>query len=109
MIMERELKKLKDQVEYCLREIPETRNSDITLTLAVWKEFHGVTGYINVGKLYDLPREDNVKRVRAKFQNELKMFLPTVWEVAKKRGIKREEWEEFIREFNEDTLQPSLF
>ena len=31
---------LKSQVETILKPIPETRNSDITLTIEIWKRFH---------------------------------------------------------------------
>lgn len=33
--------------------------------------------FVSLGKLFDLPREDNIKRIRAKIQNEEKLFLPT--------------------------------
>ena len=45
-----------------------------------------------VGDLYWLPREDNVKRVRAFWQNDKKKFLPTVLEVAIARRINEDEW-----------------
>lgn len=88
-----EIEKLTKMVEKCLEKYPETRDSDITLTLKIWKEFYGISGVINVNQLYDLPREDNIKRWRAYIQNEEGRYLPTMWEVARKRGINREVWE----------------
>ena len=94
------MRKLKAQVEYCLDTFPETRNSDIALTLAIWRQYFptrirkGASGEEGVWlkDLYDLPREDNVKRVRAKFQNEQNLYLPTDWKVAKQRKINEDKW-----------------
>lgn len=92
-------KTVKEMVEKCLRNIPETRNSDITLMIEIWRHYFpqrlqevrdGRTG-IALQDLYDLPREDNIKRIRATFNHEGKYF-PTDWEVAKARGIKEDEW-----------------
>lgn len=92
-------KTLKAMVEECLRNIPETRNSDIELMIAIWRRYYpqrirkGATGEEGVWlrDLRDLPREDNVKRVRAKFNAEGK-YYPTDWKVAQARGIKEDEW-----------------
>ena len=90
---------LKAQVEEVLRNEPETRNSDIKLTIAIWRRFYpakikkGASGEEGVllKDLFDLPREDNVKRVRAQFNADGK-FFPTDWEVAKARGIQQDQW-----------------
>lgn len=91
---------LKNQVEYCLATYPEARDSDITLMILLWKEYYPqrlidtISGQdsIMLESLYDLPREDNIKRYRAKFQNDKKnpQYLPTDPEVARQRGIKEE-------------------
>src|SRR3990167_3551566 len=106
------LKTLDKQVRYILERVPDTRNSDIALTIEVWKTFYGsrlrvldhdnfTSGrkdlYVNVNDLYELPREDNVKRVRAKIQNDEKKFLPTEVNVAIKRGWKEAEWRSYLR------------
>lgn len=97
----KEIKTLKKKVEYCLKNYPQTRNSDIELTLRVWKQFYGQYieftdhskwGYLNLDKLGELPRQSAVKRVRAKFQNEDKKYIPTSWEVAKQRQFEEDEW-----------------
>ena len=88
--MKRELKK---QVEYCLKYFPDTRNSDVTLMIKIWKMYYphkvlvskkldSLGGTIeqfgiNLDSLYDLPREDHIKRYRAKFQNDEMKYLPT--------------------------------
>lgn len=93
-------KTIKEMVEACLRNIPETRNSDVTLMIAVWKRYYPsrihqseISGQerIYLKDLYDLPREDNIKRVRAQFNSEGK-YYPTDWKVAKVRGLKEDEW-----------------
>lgn len=95
-----QIKTLKKQVEHCLRQYPLTRNSDITLTIQIWRVFYprhiytgvGTDDMVKLGDLYHLPREDNVKRARAYIQNERKMYLPTDLKVALKRGILEDEW-----------------
>lgn len=47
---------------------------------------------IDLKTIIELPREDNIKRVRAKIQNEEHKYLPTTEEVRKQRKISEEEW-----------------
>lgn len=95
----REIKTLKAMVESVLQDIPETRNSDIMLTIEIWKRFYpekmrdlGTRMAVCVSDLYYLPREDNVKRARAFFQNDKSKYLPTDPKIAKARGINTDEW-----------------
>ena len=98
------LKKLYDKVEYCLKNYPDTRNSDIKLTIKIWEDFHHVELRFPISNmtalenlLLDLPREDNVKRIRATIQNQEKRFVPTDWKVAQARGFRvKIEWEKFL-------------
>ena len=102
---------LKNQVERVLQKYPETRNSDITLTIQIWKEFYPtrvMDGKVSLADLYDLPREDNVKRVRAKFQNEENKYLPTVWEIARKRKINEMVWKNFIQSFPQERQEAEI-
>lgn len=95
------LKTLKSQTEYCLKNYPETRNSDITLMIEIWKQFYPQR--LKVGKtneqgiwlkdLYDLPNIDSIGRMRQKF-NQQGLYLPTSEEVKKVRGIKETIWRE---------------
>lgn len=107
---------MKKQVESCLKRFPETRNSDIELTIKVWKEYFPqriVTrqadgkDYVEVRSLFDLPREDNVKRIRAKF-NEFGHYLPTSWEVAKQRRISEGQWRAYIQRFPIEDSSPEV-
>ena len=90
---------LKSKVEKILEDIPKTRNSDIELTKQIWKTFfpekiidHNGHDVVALNVLIDLPREDNVKRIRAKVQNEEGKFLPTDEKVAIKRGLNKLKW-----------------
>lgn len=102
------LRTLKGQVEYTLKTLPATRNSDIALTISVWQYFYPSLvqdGKVALDNLFDLPREDSVKRIRAKFQNEMNLYLPTDEKVALARGFKEEEWRELLGyQGHQDTL-----
>lgn len=90
----RSIDALKRKFRTVLTEEPNTRNSDKELTIRVWKRFYlgekaeGIT----FDQLYDLPSEDQIKRVRARIQNDEQDLLPTDPEVAKKRRIYEEFW-----------------
>lgn len=103
------LKTLNGQVEYILSTNEQSRNSDIVLTIEVWRRFYpklvqnkdGLLWekvppleFVFLKDLFELPREDNVKRIRAKFQNDktAPKYLPTDIEVVKARGINEETW-----------------
>lgn len=98
---------LKSQLEQCLIEFPETANSDIKLTNAIWYKFYREYLFLNeenelcvkIKDLYDLPKEDTVKRIRAKFNSEGK-YLPTDPEVIKQRKLNEIEWHEEMRPSN---------
>jgi len=95
-----------DQVEAILKEIPETRNSDITLMIEIWKRYYGKTVFVGgmmndyfiyLKDLYELPREDHVSRIRRKFCEEGFLWAyPTSREVAKQRAINEMEWWEKV-------------
>ncbi len=91
---------LKDMVESILRNVPESRNSDITLMIQIWQRYYpevidrGANVFgpgIQLKDLYDLPRHDAIKRIRAMYNAEGK-FYPTDWEVARQRGLKEDIW-----------------
>lgn len=98
--------RLKNMVEIVLRENPsyngaEAVNSDITLTIVIWQRWYSVgtnhDSVVHLQRLYNLPTQENVKRWRAKFQNEMKLYPPTSWKVAEARGWKlRDEWEDAL-------------
>lgn len=89
---------LRNKILHCLEKYPSTRNSDIELTAKIWHDFHNSKiveinseQYIKINDLFELPREDHVKRIRAKIQNEEKKFLP-LEKIAKQRELLREDW-----------------
>lgn len=84
-----------------------SRDSDVYLTLMIWNNFYselvhkmGDKSYVFLDDIMRLPREDNVKRIRAHFQNDLNQYLPNSLEVAKQRRINEEVWREFARTGN---------
>lgn len=97
------LNSLKKKVEWCLENFPETRNSDIKLTNTIWYNYYKEKLFLDdAGNLcvklldiYELPREDNVKRIRAKFNSKGK-YLPTDNSVIKKRKLKEEDWRNML-------------
>lgn len=95
------IKQLKQKVKKMLALYPETRNSDVELTLRIWKEYYPMRilkrekdgkDYVALTDLFDLPREDNIKRLRAKIQNEEFLYLPTSKKVAEQRKINMDRW-----------------
>lgn len=128
---------LKEQVKQILEDRPETRNSDITLMVEVWKRFHpakikglsyiepnsiieaevrpgglypvvsNIKPCVQLEDLYDLPREDNIKRIRAAF-NAKGLYWPTELKIAIGRGLQENEWREKLGYPKvEDTKQPT--
>lgn len=106
------LEDLKDQIKEQLQLKPECRNSDITLLIAIWETYYGVGQSIFTRLLYDIPREDSVKRFRAKLQElaieritsgktigDEHYYLPTSELVAKKRKINSEVWQKALGYF----------
>lgn len=71
--------KQKTKVAYILNLYPESRNSDITLTIKYWETFqpdiynaHGILPK----DLFRLERMHYIVRARAKIQNEYNLFTP---------------------------------
>lgn len=92
--------KLKHKVRNILEQDTEARNCDVRLTCLIWLTYHdhllfkddqGVAS-VRLRNIINLPKEDAISRWRRKVQ-EGGEFLPTKWEVAKKRGMNKEEWE----------------
>lgn len=101
------MKKIKDKVEYILSKYPEARNSDAELTKLFWGTFHKdiiipvkVNGELVKGiALRNLKRvvsQSTIIRWRAHIQNTRKMYIPTEWKVAKRRGIAENDWKRIL-------------
>ena len=106
------IKTLKDQVEYILEKIPETRNSDKRLTIELWKRFTdkiGLDNKVNVEDIMELPSQDGIKRVRCVIQNDEGRLLPTRLDVVKKRGQNEREWRIALGYSVEDVGQQTMF
>lgn len=102
------IKELTKHVEAILKEHPKARNSDQWLTLKIWATYYksrikqveeklpdGTTRirkYVFLDDILELPREDNVKRIRAHFQNDFHMYPPTDKSVIIKRGQEQIVW-----------------
>jgi len=92
---------IKNQVEKILQTNIQSRNSDITLMIELWKTYYSdllmnkkdTDEYaVNLRMLFTLPPQDNIKRYRAFFQNNEGKYLPTSLKVAKQRRIKENVW-----------------
>lgn len=103
--LETELKNLRHKVEFVLSTIPESRNSDVVLTMEIWKEYykdeliyHPQTNkpYVKLDKVIDLPREDFISRIRRKIQNEERLYLPTDLNVFIERARLSKEWKSYL-------------
>lgn len=97
------IKTLKGRVEYVLKMYPATRDSDKELTIQLWKEYYpnrvsevGGKEYIQLIDILDLPSQDAVKRVRAVVQNVDGRYLPSTWEIAKKRNQNESVWKKAL-------------
>lgn len=96
---------LHKMVSAFLRDFPDLRNDDIALQIALIR--HKYPSAVRVSQvdgfeyvtIWALKRftQDNVKRVRAKIQNEEGLYLPGDPAVRKARKIKEEEWEKWAR------------
>jgi hypothetical protein len=102
------MKTLQRQVETILATYPETRNSDIQLMIQLWMNYYPqlLNGrYVFLDNLFDLPREDNIKRIRAKIQNEQRVYLPTSVDVCIERFKLSKKWRKYLgynTEWNDD-------
>jgi hypothetical protein len=86
----------RDRVAWVLNCYPETRDSDIGLQLKYWEVFESdiyTGGAISPEDLYQLKRLTTLSRVRAKIQNEYKLFIASP-EVRQRRGTLAEEEKE---------------
>lgn len=96
-------KLLTNQIENILASVPGSRNSDIVLTIEIWKTYYrqfiywkGITPFVELADLFELPREDNIKRIRAIIQNVQRRYLPTDPGILIERAKLSKEWKEFL-------------
>jgi len=91
------------RVQSILGMFPETRNSDIKLTQKLWSYYfpqfmvNNPNGeMIFIRDLFELPSQDDIKRIRAKIQNEQRRYLPTDIKIMIKRAKNSKEWKTFL-------------
>ena len=95
---------LKGQVEMVLATHEQSRNSDIELTVELWKRFYptkisrflDAQEFVKLTDMFDLPHESEIGRIRRKFQNDEHKYFPTVEAVAVQRGILAEVWRKWM-------------
>lgn len=96
---------LKKQILEVLKEYPQSRDSDQWLTIKIWAKYYPSRIHLNeltndkyifLKDIMEMPREDNVKRIRAVIQNEENKFLPTSLKVVKKRKINEQKWKDYL-------------
>lgn len=97
---------LEKKILQILERYPETREDDVRLQVQLidtfgspwdilWRpDFNDSMIRLSALRAF---REDHVKRVRAKIQNELGLFLPSDPEVRRKRQISEGEWLSYCR------------
>ena len=105
-------KRLTPSNKSILENFPKARDSDQWLTIKLWAvyfpsriheeklnegtEFETIRKFVYLEDIMALPREDNIKRLRAKIQNEEHKWLPTTIEIAKKRHIEESVWINYV-------------
>jgi hypothetical protein len=107
---------LKNEIEWCLKERPNTRNSDKLLWISVCYNFYCLDNWIPFKDLREFtdyimiaPSEDDVKRWRARFNKE-ELYWPTDPEVLKHRRLKiKEKKEELGYTTQEQAIEMSEF
>lgn len=83
---------LEEKVLWVLEKYPQTRNDDVLLTFKIIESYAPyLIRYFEEKPFISFEginwcREDNVKRIRAKIQNEKGLFLPTEEVIRKRRN-----------------------
>jgi hypothetical protein len=102
----------KQRVYDILKNHPQTRDCDKTLTVFYWWKFqrsllvHNSKDdkwYVPLSNVPKLDSEDKISRIRRKIQNTEGRFFPTQARVARKRGVNMEHWRKWAAQRN-DTL-----
>ena len=96
---------MKAKVREVLRQYEDARDCDIKLAVYFWTKYcpgllmqdeKGIYYGITFKNLREAPGMNSIARVRAVIQNVDHEFLPTCWDVAKKRNINRNRWEQAL-------------
>ena len=98
----------KDKVAFILNNFPDTRDSDITLSIKYWEVFQPEIydgQSISKEQLFNLERLTSIARIRAKIQNEFGLYKASTT-VRRRRKIFEEEVREAV---GADIPQRSIF
>jgi hypothetical protein len=94
---------LKIKILDILERVEKTRNDDIELMLHIWNVYHKDFLHYHdakIGVTFEsiriLPRNDDIKRIRAVIQNEEGKFLPTDPKVRRKRRLSEDDWRAWL-------------
>lgn len=99
------LPRLKKMVETTLASNPkyrgvEARNSDIALTICIWQIYYNVgdnpDSVVHLRRIFDLPSEDKIARVRRQFQNDQHLYMPNDPNVLIARKVAEQYWQEAL-------------
>lgn len=101
-----QIETLMQKVENILSLYPKARDDDKYLTLTLWWKFHREVfwtytvdfkpvQFISANQILELPSQDFIARCRRKIQ-EQGYYLPTTWEVAKRRKINETAWKSYM-------------
>ena len=113
--MKEKIKGIKATVLELLENEEECRNDDKHLIWRFWEKESKTTKYANQADLIyrmnfmEATNPANIIRVRALIQNDADLniedrYLPTDEKVAMKRGIAREDWEEYLYKSKQGVL-----
>lgn len=97
------MKTAKERINFLLRTIPATRNSDSMLYTKYINIFcpwalSNDRKYVLLSAIPTIPSQADLQRIRAIIQNIEGKYPPTSFMIARKRKMKRTEWEKIIKE-----------
>jgi hypothetical protein len=98
-----ELTRIGDQVEYALKNYPETRKSDKALEIRVWELFYGIIMLRDLIKKR-VPPSSGIRRWRRRF-NSWQQYLPSEEEQKKRKANEMA----YFRSFTERTRNTKLY
>lgn len=102
-----EIRNLKQKVRTTLERYPHTRNCDDQLVIYLCKDYfpHYLPHLDFILGFLKEVKTSAVERFRRQIQNDDKEFIPTVEEVAIKRGWEEEKWRDRLGYYVEDKGQ----
>jgi len=103
-------KQTKEQVRIILEDNEESRNSDATLVIELYKRFYYMQDPVRLEKLLDIMRYCNpydITRYRQKFNSQGR-YLPTSEKVIKARRLKVDDMREDLGYQTKESIQDRM-